>query len=297
MSRRCRSVLLLVACCVVALAVGSAQSAVSPLPGHSFGGKTSQGQLIAITLNPKRTKIARITYGWSAPCVAGPATTPTTPSEVDFAGSSFADIPINRLGAWRATESEEGTLASGITGHFTERAVGRRSGGRMVGTLHVTYVETDRAGQNVRTCTSPPIRFSIADRDVFAGLTPLRYPVVVKVNPARTRMDQFQWNWDGQCTLGPAARPDTHPGTFIYPDFLRPISIDKHGRFRGVQTFGPSADAPSGITMRWRYQFLGSLTGQLIKGTITAGYTETETATGGVIRTCSSGPVKLRASD
>ena len=81
MSRRRRSVLLLVACCVVALAVGSAQGAVSPQPGHSLGGKTSQGQLIAITLNPKHNKIARITWAWQAPCVAGPAATATTPAD------------------------------------------------------------------------------------------------------------------------------------------------------------------------------------------------------------------------
>ena len=297
MSLRCRGVLLVAVCCGVALAVGSAQGAVSPPPGHSYGGTTSQGQIIAITLNSKRNKIARMTYGWSAPCVAGPAATPTTPTEVDAGGSSFTNLPINRLGAWRATGSAEKTDASGITAHFTERPVGRRSGGRMVGTLHVTYVETSQAGQNVRTCTSPPIRFSVAERNIFAGRTSSRHTVVIKVNPARTRMDQFQWDWDGQCTPGPAARPDTATTVFLVADFLRPIRIETHGRFRGVQTFGPQADAPTGITATWRYQFVGSLTGQLIKGTITSDYTETDTTTGGVIRTCSTGPVKFRARD
>jgi hypothetical protein len=297
MSLRCRGVLLLAACCGVALGVAGAQGVVSPPLGHSYGGTTSQGQLIAITLNPKRNKIARMTYWWSAPCVAGPAATPTTPTEMDL-GGSFPGIPINRLGAWKATESAEGTVASGITAHFTERVVGRRSGGRMVGTLHVTYVETDQAGQNVRTCTPPPIRFSVAERNIFAGQTSQPpYVIVIRINPVLALLDILQWNWSGPCTLGPSARPETQPVINIFPATLLGVTIPKLGHFGGVATAGPTIDAASGITVTGRDRLVGSRTGQLIKGTITSDYTETDTATGGVIRTCSSGPVKFRARD
>ena len=298
MSRRCRSALLFVACCVVALAVGSAQGAVSPQPGHSFGGKTSQGHLIAITLNPKRNKIATIAWAWRTPCVLGPAATPTTSTgAVSEMSLLSARVPINRFGAWRFEgHLLESTEPGGITDRFSGRFVARRTGDRMVGTFQMQVIATDAAGQYVRTCTSPPIRFRIAERHTFGGRTSQRQrPIVIKVNPARTQIDLFQWNWMGQCTLGPSARPDTVPVTIAYPDFLRPTTIDKRGHFGGVQTFGPQVDA--GITRRWRYRLVGSRSGQLIKGTITAAFTEVDTATGGLIRTCSSGPVKFRATD
>ncbi len=293
-----RKLLLVAACGAIGLGVGSGQGAVSPPPGHSFGGKTSQGQLIAITLNPKRNKIAKIIWSWVAPCVAGPAATPTTDRGNLFSASSWNDIPINRHGAWRLARPAESTDAGGITSRYTDRVKGRRSGDRMIGTLRSTLTETDAAGQNVVTCISPLVHFNIANQGIFAGVTSqFLDPIVIRVSPARTRIAPFGWNWDGHCALGPAARPDTPPTSFTYPDFLRPIRIDKHGRFRGVQNFGPSADASSGIMRRWRYHFAGSLTRQLIHGTITASVTETDTASGGVIRICSSGPVKFHLSD
>ena len=296
MNRRCRSVLLLVACCVVALAEGSAQGAVSPQPGHSFGGITGQGQLIVITLNPKRNKIARITWSWYAPCVAGPGATGTTPADsgLVFTARYFPGILINSRGAWRSARAEESFDANGNTSRFVYRFVGRRSGGRMIGTVRTTLIKTDRMGQNIETCTTV-IRFGAADRNVLADETSQQDPIVITLNPARA---QIEWNWDGQCTLGPAARPDSATTVSFSPDlFVRPVKIDKRGHFRGVQTFGPLPDPRTGITRTFRYLLVGSRSGQLIEGTITANITEADTATGGLIRTCSSGPVKFHATD
>ena len=168
----------------------------------------------------------------------------------------------------------------------------------MIGTVRTTLIETDRMGQNIETCTTPQIRFSIADRNVLADETSQQDPIVIKLNPARTRIDSLQWNWGGQCTLGPAARPDTATGIYAWPDsFQRPVRIDKRGHFRRVQTTGPLAYPPTGITRTWRYLLVGSRSGQIIKGTVTASFTEVDTATGGLIHACSSGAVKFHATD
>jgi hypothetical protein len=285
---------------VGALGVGPAQGAASPQPGHSFGGKTSQGHLITIGLNSKRDKITSIAWAWSAPCVLGSAATAMTSTEADSELSLFsAAVPINRFGAWRL----EGHLLelpdpSGITDRFSGRFVGRRTGDRMVGTVQMQVIETDAAGQNVRTCTSPSIRFRLAGPNTFAGRTSQRQrPIVIKVNPARTRIDSLRWNWHGQCTLGPAARSDTTTGTYTWPDYLQgPVKIDKRGRFRAIWTV-PFSDPRTGITTAWRYRLVGSRSGQDIQGALTASYAEMDTATGGLIRSCSSGPVKFHATD
>lgn len=278
------------------LGAGGARGAVAPAPGLVYAGDNAQRNLVVLQLNRPRTQVRQITWLFSAPCVPGPGATPTTQSSVLITGEAFA-IPINRAGSWTKSFRTSRVGENGNTFASRYTLSGRRRGGNMTGTLRTVATETTPAGVRVKTCDTKPIAFTIADRNVFGGLTNGQSnPIAINMNPARTRVTRLRWDWQGPCTLGPAKRADTETDVY-YTDFVSDLAVDKLGRFGGPLSFSPQPDAATGITTSYDYKVTARRVGLTIKGTITASIVEVDTASGGEIRRCSSGPVTFSVRD
>ena len=129
---------------------------------------------------------------------------------------------------------------------------------------------------------------------IFGGLTAQREPVIVEVNPARTRVVKIIWEWRAKCSLGPAAPPDT-PLTTAWSDSAQRFVI-KGGRWAGKYTAGPFTDPTTGIVQKFTYALSGVLRpGAKMAGQIRTTYEESSPA--GVIRTCNSGAVGFTIRD
>jgi hypothetical protein len=289
--------LALVALGVALVASGVSEGAVTPPVGVVYAGDTRpQRNAVTIEVNAARNRVTKLVWVWGGPCALGPAATPATEAQTSWT-EYRGGYPINRLGGWRRTFTTGPLIANGVYRTFRHAVVGRRSGGRMIGTLRSLLTDRDAAGQVIRTCDSGPLRFNVAERHVFSGLTRQRNPIIVAMNPARTRVARLRWDWDGTCTLGPGARPDTLPTTYV-PDEIRTFPVDRLGRWGGTFSFDPQPDPDgTGISTAYAYRIVSRRVGQTMKGTITSSFTETDTASGAIIRICSSGPVKFNIRD
>ncbi len=296
MSVRRRIPLMLVAAAAAAALAGSAQAAVAPPVGVVYAGDTTpQRNAVTIEVNAARNRVTRLVWVWDAPCAPGPAATVPTESrtnKTEYTGG----YAINRLGAWNRTYTVGPTVVNGVTRTLQHQVLGRRSGGRMIGTLRSVLTDRDENGAVIHTCDSGPMKFNVVERHVFAGLTVQRNPIVLTMNPVRTRVLRLRWDWDAKCTLGLAARPDTLATAYV-PDEIRAFPVDRLGRWGGTFSYAPQPDpAGTGISTAYAYKIVARRSGQIIRGTITASFTETDT-TGGVIRDCASGAVTFQAKD
>lgn len=295
-SRWVRRSALLVAGGGMALTASVSSAATAPRQGVVFGAETAQFEVVTIEVTRARNRVARLVFGWQADCTPGPAATPATSNfaaYVEYRGG----YPINKRGAWKKTFDFH-PVEDGVHQHFTYSFAGRRSGRNMVGTLKVTLDETDSAGQSIRTCASPAIKYKATEKATFGGLTVgARQPVLVKLNLARTRIQRIRWDWEGTCALGAAATPDTLVERF-QQDFVEgPIVIKPNGNFGKSFSYEPRRDTVTGLTYKFRARVVGRRVGSTIKGTVTAGFLETDTATGERVRDCASRPVKFTTKD
>ncbi len=301
MAGRRRTAFVLALLGVAAMSIPVARGAQPPR-GVVFAGETvGQRNPIVIEVDAARTRVVKLTWGWDAPCTlaaTAPAGTDTRTGWIEYRGG----YPINAAGAWRRTFSAETRLASGVSRAFTHRVAGRRSGGRMIGTLRSVLTERDAAGQIIRMCDSGAIRFDVAERHVYGGLTAQRIPMFVTMSPARTRVLRLRWDWQARCTLGPAARPDTGASVY-FPDELSGSTgngwpVRPTGHWGGSLSYPPAPDpSQPGISISYAYRISARRTGQLIRGTITASLTETDSVTLGVVRICASPPVRFTVKD
>jgi acyl-CoA thioesterase FadM len=277
-----------------AASVGSAAAVSSH--GVVYAAETAEFEVVTIEVTPARNRVAKLTFGWHADCTPGPAATLATSSTtawVEYRGG----YPINKQGAWKARFA--GSKVDGaIRQRFTYSLAGRRIGGRMVGTLQATLVETDAAAQIIRTCSSRAIKYAADEKATFGGLTiGARRPTLVKLNPAGTQVKRIRWDWEGTCKLGPAAPPGTLT-THFESDFVDAgLTIAPNGHFGGSGSYKPVDNLQTGMTRTYRATVVGRRIGAIITATMTAGFIEADTATGGVIRDCASKPTKLVTRD
>lgn len=296
-SRWVRRSALLVAGGAMALTASVSSAATAPRQGVVYADETVHFEVVTIEVTRARNRVARLVFGWQADCAPGPAATTATS---DFAADveHRGGYPINTRGAWKTTFDVDNVVDGGVHQHYSYSFAGRRSGRNMVGTLKVTLSETDPAGQIIRTCASPPIRYKAIQKATFGGLTVgARRPVIVKLNLAGTRIHRIRWDWEGACTLGPAATSDTPP-VRLQQDFVEgPLVIRPNGNFGKSFSYEPRKDPRTGLTSQFRARVVGRRVGATIRGTVTAGFRETDTATGGLVRDCASGPVTFRTKD
>ena len=289
------------ACIAFMIVVGSAVSipivdaaAVAPPAGVVFGGETTQGEVITIEVDSVRTKVLKLQFSWTAECLPGPATTPTTAMTTGWT-EYRGPFRINATGAWK--KSLVVTTAEGsVHEAFSYSFLGRRVGGTMKGTLKAMLTETDPTGQVIRTCVAPATKFTATEANVFGGLTrESRDPVIVIMNAARTKVLRLRWDWLGTCTAGAAASPDTGLEVTLRDSLAAGFRVDKTGRFRFM---GTETVSEPGLSINFTYKIVARRTGQTIRGSITSSFVEIDTASGGVIRRCASGgPVKFRVKD
>lgn len=270
--------------------------AVAPVPGVVYAGETPQFEVVTAEVTPARNRVAKFIFAWSAQCVLGPAATPTTDTATSWT-EYRGNFPINAAGRW-----SKNFTASGVDGTiqqlFNYRLSGVRTATKMTGTIHVILTERDAAGEVVRSCDSKPVRYTAFEKGGFGGLTVgQRNPTLVRLNPAGTRIQRIRWDWAGTCIAGPAAKPETQT-TWFQRDFVDgPIVIKSNGAFAKSFKYQPIVNQATGLSDTYSARVLGRRVGRTIRGTLTAGVVETETATGAVVRTCTSGPIKYTTKD
>lgn len=185
----------------------------------------------------------------------------------------------------------------GVRQRFEFRVSGRRTAGGVSGSLRTTLIETDAAGGLIRRCASPVLRFTARNAQVLAGVTDVaRQPVLVRTNVARTEIRRVRWAWEGTCTLGPAAsdgaarapsRPTTSSAYRCGALVARSTAASPGARRR---TRRPAISSPR------RAHITAHFVGDVLRGSIEAGFTETVAGTGALVRDC-SGTVRFRLRD
>lgn len=155
--------------------------------------------------------------------------------------------------------------------------------GGLAGTLWITPAAGGGAARAAATATV-----------IYGGLTSQKEPVIIEVNPARTRVVKVLWEWRARCTLG-AAAPAGTPLTTAWSDSAARFPI-RRGSWSGAFTAGPFTDPATGVVQRFTYRLSGTLrAGARMSGTIRATYAERSPA--GPIRDCRSGPITYNIRD
>lgn len=286
----------------VAAAVAGAALAVTTVPvvaGTSAGGSlagetTPQGNVVAVRLNPSGTRIANLDWRWRADCTLGAAATATTSASTSWVDhhTGYAFRPDGRWG----NPSVLTRTVDGVRQRFEFRVSGRRTAGGVSGSLRTTLIETDAAGGLIRRCASPVLRFTARNAQVLAGVTDVaRQPVLVRTNVARTEIRRVRWAWEGTCTLGPAATDGT-AGAVATDDVIGVPVRRAGGAFDRSVTRGPETDPATGNLVTRRAHITARFVGDVLRGSIEAGFTETVAGTGALVRDC-SGTVRFRLRD
>lgn len=281
---------------LAALAPATGLGATAPLPGLVYAAETAQFEVVNAEVSAARNRVTKFNFGWSAECVLGPGATPTTSNATAWT-EYRGGYAINKAGRW-STSFKSNRFDGTVQQAFTHKLSGIRTSGKMSGTIQVTLVEADAAGQHIRTCASPTIKYSALEKTMFGGLTVgQKNLILVKLTLTGKQVKRFRWDWSGTCTLGPAAKPETS-ATAFERDFLDgPLPIKANGSFAADFGFDPVPNTTTGITTQFRVKLVGRKSGRTIKGTVTGGFLETDTATGGVIRDCTSPAVKFNVKD
>ena len=279
----------------VVLVAPTEPSRAAVAPGVWYAADNAPRNLVVLQFNPARTTITRVTWLVDLACTPGPA--PTGMGGPSIQSLEVLNIPVRKNGTWRKTAIVRRTAENGDLVVVTQTARGTRPGAKIKGTLTGSMTRTTTAGVLVFSCETTPAGFTLVQPNTFAGLTTAQQnPVAVTMNPARTKVTRFRWDWQGPCTPGPAATPET-PIEVYFPDQLTGFPVAKSGAWGGTVDFPPFADPVSGITSSFRYVVRARRTGQTIKGTVNGSFIETNTASGAEIRRCASGDIAFTVKE
>ena len=174
-------------------------------------------------------------------------------------------IKKNRLKA-----SSVGALvfADGSSGEVRQRIRGKLTPTYATGTWSATIDVLDPGGTVVDVCNTRVFRWSARrGPTVYGGSTTQGEPVVVEVSPSRTSVSYFGFAWDADC-------PD---GSFRLSDALGNFALTEGGAFGKGWTDEYAFSDGSGKAS-FKYAIAGTLRKGRGGGTISADYTETDTA-------------------
>lgn len=132
---------------------------------HVFGGLTTvtRDPIVAV-MNPARTVVTRLRWDWRGSCVAGPAATPETQLDVTWR-DFLSGVAVDRTGRFGFTGQlgPENVPELGLTRNYLYKAVGRRVGQTIKGSITSSFIETDAlTGGVIRECASAgPVKFQL----------------------------------------------------------------------------------------------------------------------------------------
>jgi hypothetical protein len=280
----------------VSLLAGGAGAVAATAPvGQIYAGETSQNEIMTLSLNLARTKVKLLRTGISGPCTPAPGAAADTATT--FATSWLYDnIPLRGTRPWATTERFDQTVGD-VRWTGTARYTGRFSGDRMIGTITVTINETTPQGALIRTCRTGKLTYRLSNRNVYGGLTAQRLPGYITLNARGNRLAIARWEWRATCTRGPAAKPETLLETFLSDAIVGPLPVAANGAFRVTTEAEPIVVPEAGLTVVFTNSVKGRRVGKRIRGTFTGKFVETETATGAVVRTCSSPATSFTLTD
>jgi hypothetical protein len=268
---------------IIVLAVVLAPAAAS---AAVYGGAVTGGDPIAITV-AKSGKLKRIGIAWTAHCGSGQQYTyggilvPAAKKPSVLVPGS--DVMLGGIKKNKLTASSVGALvfADGFSGEVTQRISGKLTPTFAVGSWRASIDVLDPEGRVVDVCKTGLLRWSARrGPTVYGGSTTQGEPVVVEVSPDRTRVSYFGFGWEGDCG----------DGSIGFSQALGNFALTEGGAFEDRWTNDyPFSDGSGKAT--YNYAFAATLRKGHGGGTISADYTETDTA-GATTLSCRTGTVR-----
>lgn len=269
-------------------ALSVAPAALAATPRAVYGGGASDGEPIVLTATPDGAKLAAAVVAWSARC--GDDHILALSSQLAVAGRGAADTPRPRVLAMQRNakarfagvqrfglQTDNGGIA------VTVKLAGKLSRTAASGTLGVAANVADSAGNPVTTC-SANLRWK-AQRGprVYGGSTTQEEPVVLRVNAARTKVDELRIGW--------RSRSCQPPGFITFGEDFGNFPL-AGGRFG--DGFDQTFDRDGGGKYTFTYTVGGRVARTTANGSFRAVFKETD-ATAAQVATCDSGPISWQA--
>jgi hypothetical protein len=250
-----------------------ATAARSPRRGGTYGGGTSVGDPIVISLSSNRRSVTSIAREWRATCASGIG----YPTSEVLRGK----LSIDSAGRFAGASEDDVDLGGGLRGarsdRFEGQIRGKRVSGRWVG--HTTV--TDASGATVDTCD---IDFSFSGRSakgkVYGGSTTQFAPVVVE--RGRKKVGRVRIGWQGSCSPS---------GSVQFGEDFTDFAL-KRGRF------GDDFDQHVPFNDGGSADFHFSLHGRLGRGASSGSFRATAVrrdSGGSEALQCDSGPIRWKA--
>jgi hypothetical protein len=252
-----------------------------------FAGTSGQGRLLVVETDAARTRIVHVNIGWEGRCSV-PSLGPGSADRRFWRLSLIVRSRIGPRGEWRAA----GVLLQPardpyrIVRRLTYSVQGRSVNGRMTGTIRSSRTDTG-GGQALLSCSSAPVRFSIANRNVFAGSTAEQQPpntqfdgtdlpIVATFDAARRRLLRVAWEWQHMDLL--AVEPRS-PYCSFFPGFdlvdaavahgvVTNVPVSRSGRFGVREVVGKPVLGPPNETSTQTVSIDGVVTGGRLHGSL-----------------------------
>jgi hypothetical protein len=271
---------------VIAITVLAVVLAPAAASAAVYGGAATGGDPIAITV-AKSGKLKKIGVVWTAQCESGQRYTYggilVSAAKRPSVLLPGADVLLGGIKKHKLKARSVGALvfANGSSGQVTQQISGKLTRTYAAGSWRARIDMLDPEGQIVDVCTTGLFRWSARrGPTVYGGSTTQGEPVVVEVSPDRTRVSYFGFGWDGDCG----------DGSINFSQALGSFPLTEGGAFGDRWTDGYSFRDGSGKAS-YDLAFAGTLRKGRGGGTISADYTETDTA-GATTFSCRSGTVR-----
>lgn len=252
---------------------------------QSIGGKAGDSDPIVVGVSRDGKRVNRVVVRWSAPCGSGMRVRFAAPLTLGSGEHRLGGGRLSRSGSFEVTSA--GTLDfgdfEGIVGQAGEGKLStRRSTGVWAASVEVRQRST---GATVDICeVSFPWAAGSQQQMTYGGATNDGEPIVVRLDPRRTKVSVFHIGWHADCSDG---------GGFDLGDELVNFPLSRAGRFGDV--FVQRFPREEGGEFRYSYVIRGKVGRTRASGTFKVTHTVHD-ASGATLVTCATPTVRWTAN-
>jgi hypothetical protein len=278
-------------------AVGATAAVLATAPrAHAadavFGGSTRSADPIVVKADPELTELRTLSISWRAGCGDGSGfpdareLTPADPVEGFAPGANELLVSRNAKGRFAGRQLGSMDLGSAVAVVVVDVS-GKLKPRRASGTLSATVKIADKAtGTEITSCQSK--QTWVAARSpgiILGGSTSQGEPLVVRLNAARTRVNDVITVWRAPCA--------SSGGYFRVPDHFVNFPLKRTGGFGNP--FSDDAPIDAGGKRHWDYSISGRVSKTKAKGTLAVKVSDNDAA-GASLDVCDTGRVSWKAS-
>ena len=210
----------------------AALAAAAPAQGADaiFGGITKDGGPIVVKADAKLGELHSIVISWDAPCSdqrfygGGGELTPTEPTPGFSPGPRELLVSRNAKGRFEGSQLYASDLGANVAA-VSVKVTGKLKAKRASGTLTAIVKISDKAsGAEVTSCQTGTKSWvaTRAPGTIFGGATSQGEPIVLRLAPDGTRVNDVMTTWQAPCG---------ESGFFRVPDHFVNFAVKSTGRF------------------------------------------------------------------